>query len=94
MRAGALPRKSRSRKVSIRGFKYVMSAPNGVVMHYVLNVNKHSVRIAGIEFITKVHAYGIDKEVFSLLNFTRHMLGARPALLINRALAVRRSKTP
>ena len=70
-----------------------MSAPNAVAMPYVQNVNKHSVRIAGVKFITKVHASDIAKEVYNLLNFTRHTLGAKPALLINQAPAVRLNKT-
>ena len=72
-------KKSRKRKVYIRGFKYVMSAPNAVATPYVQNVSKHSVRIAGVKFITKAHASDIVKEVYNLLNFTRHTLGAKPA---------------
>ena len=70
-----------------------MSAPNAAATPYVQNVSKHSVRIAGVKFITKAHASDIDKEVYNLLNFTRHTLGARPASLINRVLAVRLNKT-
>ena len=69
------------------------SAPNIAVMPYVLNVNKHSVRIAGIKFITKAHASDIDKEVYNPLSFPRHTLGERPVSLINRALAAHLNKT-